>query len=76
MSDPMKAVLEVVITTTIMLGVAFAVVRLMRPLMLDSMGGDNPENRERVRRLERTTLKVAAGCALLSCATVLLISGP
>jgi hypothetical protein len=76
MSDPIKALFEVAITTTIMVGVAFVVVRLMRPLMLDSMGGDTQKSRERMRWLERTTLKVTVGCALLGCVIVLLISGP
>jgi hypothetical protein len=73
--DAMKALLEVTISVAIVLGVVLGVLRLMRPMMLDSMGGDTPANRARMRWVEKTTLVVAAGCALAGCLIVLLISG-
>jgi hypothetical protein len=72
----MKAVAEVTISIAIVLGVAVAIVRLMRTIMLDSMGGDAQAKRTRLSWVEKTTLMVVIGCALLGCVSVLLISGP
>lgn len=72
----MKAVLEVVISMAIVLGAILGATRLMRPLMLDSMGGDTEANRARLRWVERAAIIIAAGCALLGCVIVLFISGP